>query len=189
MSQKIRIGNDIDIRWSLVDEDEQPYILEGRDVSIELNVGTKKVRIKDIELDGNTVHFVYYGKDQRYTGSYILKFVENDGNVDMVTFDTRDAFTLVEHSWLAVDEGEEPERVYLEFLTVTSELTERVGPRGPKGEDGDSAYEIAVAHGYVGTEEEWLASLKGDLLHITVSGTALRFEPGEITISNHAIYL
>lgn len=27
---------------------------------------------------------------------------------------------------------------------------------------GYSAYEIAVLHGFVGTEEEWLASLKGD---------------------------
>ncbi|MDD5947612.1 MAG: hypothetical protein PUC41_07455 [Oscillospiraceae bacterium] len=30
------------------------------------------------------------------------------------------------------------------------------------GADGKSAYEIAVAHGYVGTETEWLASLKGE---------------------------
>lgn len=29
------------------------------------------------------------------------------------------------------------------------------------GADGKSAYEIAVEHGYVGTEEEWLESLKG----------------------------
>ena len=31
-----------------------------------------------------------------------------------------------------------------------------------KGLDGKSAYEIAVEHGYVGTETEWLASLKGE---------------------------
>lgn len=31
-----------------------------------------------------------------------------------------------------------------------------------KGDPGDSAYEIAVDHGYEGTEDEWLASLKGD---------------------------
>ena len=30
-----------------------------------------------------------------------------------------------------------------------------------KGLDGKSAYEIAVEHGYVGTEEQWLASLHG----------------------------
>ena len=32
----------------------------------------------------------------------------------------------------------------------------------PKGLDGKSAYEIAVEHGYKGTEEEWVWSLKGD---------------------------
>lgn len=30
------------------------------------------------------------------------------------------------------------------------------------GLDGASAYQIAVAHGFRGTEEEWLASLKGE---------------------------
>lgn len=29
------------------------------------------------------------------------------------------------------------------------------------GDNGKSAYEIAVAHGYKGTESEWLDSLKG----------------------------
>jgi hypothetical protein len=157
MSEKIRIGNDLDIRWTIVDGDENPYILEGRDITLELNVGKKRVRISEFELDQNTIHFVYYGKDQKYTGSYILKFIENDGNVDMVTFDTPDAFTLVEHSWLAnVDPGEVEDRVYLEFTTVTSELMERIGPRGY------SAYEVALQNGFVGTEEEWLASLKGE---------------------------
>lgn len=35
------------------------------------------------------------------------------------------------------------------------------GPAGTDGTDGKSAYEIAVANGFVGTESEWLASLKG----------------------------
>lgn len=35
------------------------------------------------------------------------------------------------------------------------------GGAGEKGDPGDSAYEIAVKHGYTGTEDEWLASLKG----------------------------
>lgn len=37
-----------------------------------------------------------------------------------------------------------------------------VGGSGGGGEDGKSAYEIAVEHGFEGTEEQWLASLKGD---------------------------
>lgn len=36
------------------------------------------------------------------------------------------------------------------------------GEKGDKGETGDSAYEIAKKNGFVGTEEEWLESLKGE---------------------------
>lgn len=36
------------------------------------------------------------------------------------------------------------------------------GPAGPQGQDGDTAYEVAVANGFVGTEVEWLESLKED---------------------------
>jgi len=36
-----------------------------------------------------------------------------------------------------------------------------VGPTGPAGADGLSAYEVAVAGGFTGTEAEWLASLVG----------------------------
>nr|DAP10525.1 MAG TPA: nucleoid-associated protein [Caudoviricetes sp.] len=37
------------------------------------------------------------------------------------------------------------------------------GAKGERGRDGKSAYEIAVAHGYDGDEEEWVYSLKGDV--------------------------
>ncbi|WP_454884010.1 hypothetical protein [Sphingomonas oryzagri] len=36
-----------------------------------------------------------------------------------------------------------------------------VGPRGPQGPAGESAYQIALDNGFIGSEEEWLASLKG----------------------------
>jgi hypothetical protein len=35
------------------------------------------------------------------------------------------------------------------------------GPAGADGEDGDSAYQIAVANGFIGTELQWLDSLVG----------------------------
>ena len=35
------------------------------------------------------------------------------------------------------------------------------GPVGPAGPAGASAYEIACRHGFTGTEEEWLSSLRG----------------------------
>lgn len=36
------------------------------------------------------------------------------------------------------------------------------GASGANGQDGKSAYQIALDNGFVGTETEWLASLKGD---------------------------
>jgi len=33
------------------------------------------------------------------------------------------------------------------------------GEKGDRGDDGASAYDIAVAHGFVGTEEEWINSV------------------------------
>jgi hypothetical protein len=48
------------------------------------------------------------------------------------------------------------------------------------GPEGKSAYEVAVEEGYTGTEEEWLASLKGDTGEtpdITI-GTVTTVEPG-----------
>lgn len=40
----------------------------------------------------------------------------------------------------------------------------QVGPQGPPGApgaDGKSAYEIAVSNGFIGSESQWLESLKG----------------------------
>ena len=55
-------------------------------------------------------------------------------------------------------EGDEPP------IPPTSDLYTQLLKRiedAEHGLDGKSAYEIAVEHGYVGTEEEWLESLKG----------------------------
>lgn len=41
------------------------------------------------------------------------------------------------------------------------QLLKKIEEAGGQGKDGKSAYEIAVAHGFTGTEDEWLESLKG----------------------------
>lgn len=153
MSQNIRIGNDIRVDWTLKDADEQPYNLRGRNIAVEVVIGAKKYRVTQLTLVAdNTIRFTYWGKDQKWTGSCDLKFIENDGMSEMVTFDTQDAFTLVPHSWQALDEGETPETIQIEVVTITSELDSRVGPQGPSGEvgavtatiDGDNTQPPAV---------------------------------------------
>lgn len=46
---------------------------------------------------------------------------------------------------------------------TSSSLTGAGALKGERGETGDSAYEIAKKNGFVGTEEEWLESLKMDV--------------------------
>ena len=48
-------------------------------------------------------------------------------------------------------------------LALAKNYTEATvaGAGGIKGEDGKSAYQIAVENGFVGTEAEWIESLKG----------------------------
>lgn len=47
------------------------------------------------------------------------------------------------------------------YVVETSGPAGPPGPPGPQGPQGLSAYEVAVENGFVGTEEEWLASLVG----------------------------
>ena len=79
---------------------------------------------------------------------------------------------------------EDVQRLVSEYVTVHKE--ELKGEKGDKGDpgtpgsdgldgddglDGKSAYDIAVAHGFVGTEAEWLESLSGEPGQPGVDGT------------------
>jgi hypothetical protein len=47
------------------------------------------------------------------------------------------------------------------FTTTGGSGSGAPGPQGPAGQAGDSAYDIAVENGFVGTEQEWLDSIGG----------------------------
>lgn len=68
---------------------------------------------------------------------------------------------VVEGEFVAISSNvEDPDnaKVYVKGATAFSFVTDLSGAQGIKGL---SAYEVAVENGYEGTEEEWLASLKG----------------------------
>lgn len=52
------------------------------------------------------------------------------------------------------------------------------GLRGLKGDDGDSAYEVAVQQGFLGTEAEWLASLKDNIVENSIPDFTVIFRNG-----------
>lgn len=47
-------------------------------------------------------------------------------------------------------------------LSTIPEMIDAIATLPMGGKDGESAYEIAVDHGFAGTEEEWLESLQGE---------------------------
>jgi hypothetical protein len=51
---------------------------------------------------------------------------------------------------------------YLLNEDAKQEIIDQINAEGIPGADGDSAYEVAVANGFVGTEAAWLLSLKGE---------------------------
>jgi hypothetical protein len=59
-----------------------------------------------------------------------------------------------------------------------------IGLTGPQGPEGDSAYEVAVANGFVGTEAEWLASLVGPEGPAGDLGTAVLDDLSDVTITD-----
>lgn len=170
--KKFRIGNDVIIRWTLLDGDGHPYLLAGRDFDVYLiNVPSgRRIRVDGATISGdNVIEFVYYGKDQDCVGAYNLLYVENGGDEAMISFDVREAFALMPHTWQTAD-GEDPAGISTGSVDLSSTIA--AGTPGPQGPPGLSAYEIAVLHGYVGTEEEWLASLVGPEGEVGPAGPA-----------------
>lgn len=133
MVEKIRIGNNILVKWSILDESGVAYELESRSgYSIELRCGPTPVSADVQSVSGNTITLLYAGRDQRLLGKYHLKYTESAGDL-MTTFDQRDIFELVEHSWQAgagVDSGNVT-------VDVTAHLPVVQGPKGEKGDKGD----------------------------------------------------
>lgn len=147
----IRIGNDVPISWSIsrngVQED-----FSGRQVAVYLLDPHGKACKISWSLQSNTATILFKGMDQKITGKYTLMLTENEGASSMATIDTVEAFKLVEHTYQ--EGGVASSGVSITNVTLSSDLS------APS--NGLSAYGVAVANGFVGTESQWLASLKGE---------------------------
>lgn len=148
---KRRIGTTLSVSIPVLTEGE-PVSLLGRDITVVL-VSPRWVRqhVGYGLTDGNVVTFVYQGKDQNTTGcgEYRVEVYENLNQNRQRVFD-KVLFELVPYSSMEEDGIDD----------LASPLI-RIEP-GNLSFGGKSAYEIAVKHGFVGTVEQWLASLKGE---------------------------
>ena len=146
----IRKGNDITLTWTIT-RNGAAEDFAGKEVAVVLLDAASRPCVFSYTIDENVITGTYLGKDQEALGTYTLLLTENQGLAGMTTLDMVEAFSLVPHSYM--EDGEDDSNINTETVELESETTV---PR-----NGLSAYEVAVAEGYEGTVDEWLASLVG----------------------------
>lgn len=144
--RRIRIGNDIILRIRLTRRGGAEN-LEGKKIGLMLRNILGSVSLPVVQ-SGEELIAGWHGTQQQWTGAYTVTLTEDWGENNRNTVDEACAFELVS---ISSDEG-------VETGTVNIELDMDISVPG----NGLSAYEIAVLHGFVGTEEEWLESLTPD---------------------------
>ena len=181
--KKIRFGNDIPIEWS-INRNDQPEDFTGKTLRLTMIGTSGSTEITDYTIEGNVLKWMFWGREQTKSSTYHFRLVENDGREGMFTIDTCDILRLVPRSCQADDcDGPFEMQVISSIddkgVTCSSVITVPA--------NGLSAYEIAVRHGFGGTEEEWLASLKGQdgedgtdgKTPILKSGTTITLDTGQ----------
>ncbi len=145
-----------------------------QDVKVIIKSRTRTIEA-NISYEGK--HLTIIGDPHYEVGMYDfeLRCVTEDGS--NLLFSEPSVFSIVANS----RDADIPENVEFNvdvfYLGVIA-----VQMWGHDGTDGLSAYEIAVKHGFVGTEEEWLASLTPDL-------ESLRKDLASAQASIHALSL
>ncbi len=141
---KRRIGNDLPIEVNVTRFGEPENINDYSTLAVRIKSAYGDFVPFDFMVDGNTIKGVFYGKDQKMTGDYIIELVKNAGEVGMITLD-QTIVTLVDRTSKEQD-IEDCEKIDVDITT---------------GKNGLSAYELARTQGFEGTLEEYLDSLYG----------------------------
>lgn len=76
-----------------------------------------------------------------------------------------------------IDEGEVPIKIDLDTGVEASSTNSVEINESISGAEGRSAYASALRNGYIGSEQQWLASLKGQ------PGDSVVEDPGDLTIT------
>lgn len=142
----IRIGNDIPLQWTVKRGGEAVDLAGAVTLKVWAVAAMTRHELSFSLTGANVIRCTFRGADQRYCGNYRLLLIVNDGLNNMYAVDSADAFRLVP---VTVNDASAP----VNLVELTSDILIPA--------NGYSAYEIALQHGYAGTEEEWLASLIG----------------------------
>ena len=130
--KRIRIGKDFAVKWSIYAKTEtgrEPYEIDSKNTILRLVTPHKKENAGGFLIEGNTITWVFRGKEQKRTGVYALELVQRNGEDGMITIDTCKAFELVAHSCEETDNATGD--VVIDSLVFESEVT--LAPLGYNG--------------------------------------------------------
>lgn len=153
--KSIRIGKDIEVRWPILTNGEE-ITLEGRDLTLFVRLPTWAEAQTSFTSEGNVAKFVIPGNEQKVTGEYSFTMWENYGKDGQTAVDYCQAFQLVDTTCMegGEDKGLTTETLNLESSNIVLGLP---GPKGDKGDDGLTAYELFKKHNPASllTEQEY----------------------------------
>lgn len=101
--KKIRIGNDIPIKWT-INREGQPEDFSGKTIKLLMRSMSEEVEITDYKIEGNVISWTFFGKDQTKATAYTFTLIENEGQEGMFTIDACRVLQLVECSDQADDD-------------------------------------------------------------------------------------
>lgn len=146
--RKVRIGNDINVRWE-VKTDGQAVSLEGKALKLYVRSAYRKEEITTFTVEGCVVSFTYPASMQRMTGARAVILEDATEGAPRRTVCADQAFTLVAHSCEENDDD-----VEFEDFMVSLQSNVLIG------KPGLSAYEVWLSEGNTGTLEDWYAFLR-----------------------------
>ena len=153
------------------------------DLNYAINDGTEVVFRSPVDCSQVTGLIVYYMENGisaskefafadahgKNVGDIDHLFAENvavkvilDVTTGMAFVQNADTNAYIESTFVKTVNGQKPDE--------NGNVNVSGGGGGGGGTDGKSAYEIALEHGFEGTEEEWLESLKGEPGHTPEKG-------------------
>lgn len=146
--RKVRIGNDINVRWE-VKTDGQAVSLEGKALKLYVRSAYRKEEITTFTVEGCVVSFTYPASMQRMTGARAVILEDATKGAPRRTVCADQAFTLVAHTCEESDDD-----VEFEDFMVSLQSNVLIG------KPGLSAYEVWLSEGNTGTLEDWYAFLR-----------------------------
>ena len=115
-----RIGNDINVIWSILQAEEQPLNLERYNCTLYLKNSFGKTKVNDFKIEGNVILWTFKGKDQKSLGKHSLTLILNEGMDDMHTTDACNLVNLVPCSCQVG--GSDDDGIKTETIELTSTL-------------------------------------------------------------------